>query len=176
MHIFDKCAGQPAIRQRFIHRLHFQADQFSSSVTNHYQSISFECPLYLLKVIVRGVNRVHIVWRIYCCVDIRNVKRCILMIYIHHAGFIQVSLESNSSLTVEVSTKVELSCVASGYQADMFMYQWRHDGNILINATDKALIIPSVADSDNGRYECAVTNHWGDVVTSNSTELVVTSM
>ena len=35
------------------------------------------------------------------------------MIYIHCAGFIQVLLESNSSLTVEVSTKVELSCVAS---------------------------------------------------------------
>ena len=87
-----------------------------------------------------------------------------------------MSLEPSSLLTVEVTTKVELSCVANGYQADMFMYQWTHDGNILNNVTDKTLVIPSVADSDSGIYECAVTNHWGDVITSNSTELAVTSM
>ena len=90
-------------------------------------------------------------------------------------GFIQVSIKPSDSVTVEVSTERQFNCVANGYQADMFMYQWRLNGTDISDATDKTLVILSVAESDGGRYECTVTNHWGDMITSNTTELIVTS-
>ena len=94
---------------------------------------------------------------------------------VHFAGFIQVSIEPSNLVTVEVSTEGRLNCVANGYQADMFMYQWRLNGVDINDATDKTLVISSVAESDGGRYECIVTNHWGDMLTSNTTELILAS-
>ena len=92
----------------------------------------------------------------------------------HFAGLIQVSIEPSDSVAVEVSTEGRLNCVANGYQADMFMYQWRLNGTDINDATDKTLVISSATESDGGRYECTVTNHWGETA-SNSTELIVTS-
>ena len=92
----------------------------------------------------------------------------------HFAGFIQVSIEQSDSVAVEVSTEGRLNCVANGYQADMFMYQWRLNGTDINDATDKTLVISSATESNGGRYECTVTNHW-DETASNSTQLIVTS-
>ena len=93
----------------------------------------------------------------------------------HFAGLIQVSIEPSDSVAVEVSTEGRLNCVANGYQADMFMYQWRLNGTDINDATDKTLVISSATESDGGRYDCTVTNHWGETITSDSTELLVTS-
>ena len=78
-------------------------------------------------------------------------------------------------MTVEASTEGRLNCVANGYQADMFMYQWRLNGVGINDATNKTLVISSVIESDEGMYECTVTNHWGDMITSNTTQLIITS-
>ena len=78
-------------------------------------------------------------------------------------------------MVVEITTEGQLNCVANGYQAEMFMYQWRLNGTDISDATDKTLVISSTTESDRGRYECTVTNHWGEMITSDSTELIVTS-
>ena len=89
-------------------------------------------------------------------------------------GFIEVTVEPNDMLAVEVCTEAQIKCTANGYQEDMFMYQWKLNGSDIIGATGKTLIISSVNYNDSGTYECAVTNHWGDMMISEGTELSVT--
>ena len=67
-------------------------------------------------------------------------------------------------------------CRASGYQSDMFSYQWRINQTDIDGATSSSYIIPSVNESEHGTYECVVTNHWNEMEVSAPVQLNVTSM
>ena len=95
---------------------------------------------------------------------------------VYFVGFIEVAVEPSDSdmLSVEVGNEAQLKCSASGYQEDMFMYQWKRNGSDINGATVKTLIILSVNYNDSGMYECTVTNHWDDMITSEQIQLTVT--
>ena len=89
-------------------------------------------------------------------------------------GDIQVTIEQ-SDLSAEVTTAVQLTCRADGYQSDMFSYQWRLNQDDINGATDNTYIISSVNETNRGRYQCVVTNHWNEEDTSDPVQLNVTS-
>ena len=89
-------------------------------------------------------------------------------------GDIEVTIEQ-SDLSVEVTTRVEFTCKADGYQSDMFTYQWALSNTSIDNATSENYTIPSVSEDDRGMYKCVVTNHWNEEVTSSPLQLNVTS-
>ena len=103
---------------------------------------------------------------------------CIVATYacVHFVGFIEVAevAVEPSDMSVEVGNEVQLKCSASGYQGDMFMYQWKHNGSNINGATDKTLIISSVNYINSGMYKCTVTNHWDDMMNSKQIQLTVT--
>jgi len=94
---------------------------------------------------------------------------------VHFIGVIEVSVEPNDLTVVEVGTVIHFNCMADGYQASMFTYQWKMNGSNILGATNKSLIISSTSNTESGMYQCCVTNHWGEMETSNTTELIVTS-
>ena len=89
-------------------------------------------------------------------------------------GDIEVAIEQ-SDLSVEVTTRVELTCKADGYQSDMFTYQWTLNNTNIDNATSEGYTILSVSEDDRGIYKCVVTNHWNEKATSSPLQLNVTS-
>ena len=101
---------------------------------------------------------------------------CIVATYacVHFVGFIEVAVEPSDMLSVEVGNEAQLKCSANVYQEDMFMYQWKQNGSDISGATNKTLIISSVNYNDSGMYECTVTNHWGDMMTSEQILFTVT--
>ena len=90
-------------------------------------------------------------------------------------GFIEVTVDQ-SHQSAEVTTEVTFTCNASGYQSDMFSYQWRLDQTDINGATSGNYIIPSVNESDQGMYDCVVTNHWSEIKVSAPVQLNITSM
>ena len=65
---------------------------------------------------------------------------------------------------------VSFAVIAAG---DNLMYQWQKDGaNITAGANSAAYIIPSVAESDEGEYQCIVSNDAGNT-TSDVAQLTV---
>ena len=95
--------------------------------------------------------------------------------YVHWVGFIEATIKQ-SHQSAEVTTKVTFTCMASGYQSDMFSYQWRINQTDIDGATSSSYIIPSVNESEHGTYECVVTNHWNEMEVSAPVQLNVTSM
>ena len=89
-------------------------------------------------------------------------------------GSIEVTIEQ-SDLSVEVTTGVQLTCKADGYQSDMFTYQWTLNNTNIDGATSENYTIPSASEDDRGMYKCVVTNHWNEMATSSPLQLNVTS-
>ena len=85
-----------------------------------------------------------------------------------------MTVEPSDMLSVEVGNEVQLQCLANGYQDNLFMYQWKLNGSDISGATDKTLGISSANYNDSGMYECAVTNPWDDMITSEQIRLTVT--
>ena len=104
------------------------------------------------------------------CYDLYNNH----IIYVF-VGDIQVTIEQ-SDLSAEVTTTVQFTCKADGYQSSVFSYQWRLNQDDIDGANDKTYVIPSVNETDRGKYECVVTNHWNGEDTSDPVQLNVTSM
>ena len=80
-----------------------------------------------------------------------------------------------SSLSVEVTHNTTLTTTVSGVGVENFMYQWRHNGTIIVDEINDTLIITDVMTNDTGEYECIVTNEYGDSDVS-SAPLTVTGM
>ena len=68
--------------------------------------------------------------------------------------------------SVEVTHTAMFTTTVSGVGVENFMYQWRHNGTIIIGETGDTLMITNVMESDSGDYECIVTNQYGDVATA----------
>ena len=88
-----------------------------------------------------------------------------------------------TDLLIGRGRSAEFTAVASGISTNEsnFMYQWKkRDSNNLSNIVPGAnramLIIPSVAESDEGQYYCIVTNEWGRSVESDNVSLAVFGM
>ena len=90
-------------------------------------------------------------------------------------GFIEVTVDQ-SHQSAEVTTEVTFTCNASGYQSDMFTYQWRLDQTDINGAISRNYVIRSVSESDQGMYDCVVTNHWSEMKVSAPVQLNITSM
>jgi len=81
-----------------------------------------------------------------------------------------------SSQSIEVTHTAMFTTTVSGVGVENFMYQWRHNGTIIISEeTGDTLMITNVMESDSGDYECIVTNEYGDNDRSNVVVLMVTS-
>ena len=90
-------------------------------------------------------------------------------------GFIQVTIDQ-SHQSAEVTTEVTFTCNASGYKSENFTYQWRLGQTDINGATSSNYIIPSVNESDQGMFDCVVTNHWSEMKLSAPVQLNITSM
>ena len=78
--------------------------------------------------------------------------------------------QPTSHLSVVPGQSVSFAVIATGYN---LMYQWQKDGvNITTGANSTAYIIQIVTDSDEGEYQCVVSN-VADMVTSNAAILTV---
>jgi hypothetical protein len=60
-----------------------------------------------------------------------------------------------------------------GANGPLLRYQWRFEGNILIGATNRDMVIDHVLSSDEGNYSVDVINDSGSVGSSNATLTVV---
>ena len=73
-------------------------------------------------------------------------------------------------LSVIPGQTISFAVIATG---DNLMYQWQKDGvNITEGASEAAYIIQSVTESDEGEYQCVVSNPAG-MATSNTAQLTV---
>ena len=80
-----------------------------------------------------------------------------------------------SSQSVEVTLTATFTTMVTGVGSDDFSYQWRHNGAIISGETEDTLMITNVMESNSGKYECIVTNQFGDTNTSPVVMLIVTS-
>ena len=80
-----------------------------------------------------------------------------------------------SSQSVEVTLTATFTAMVTGVGSDDFIYQWRHNGTIIIGETEDTLMITNVMESDSGEYECIVTNQFGDTDISRVVTLMVIS-
>ena len=77
------------------------------------------------------------------------------------------------SQSVEVTDSVKFTTTVSGVGKDKFSYQWKHNGVNIKGEIKGTLTFDDVTKNHSGRYQCFVTNQFGD--NDNSTgELVVT--
>ena len=76
-----------------------------------------------------------------------------------------------SNQSIEVTHTAMFTTTVSGVGVENFMYQWRHNGTIITGGTGDTLIITNVMESDSGKYECVVTNEYGNQVFSNKAYL-----
>ena len=106
------------------------------------------------------------------CIDFICPKHYVNFICI---GFIQATVEQ-SHQSAEVTTEVTFTCNASGYKSENFTYQWRLDQTDINGATSGNYTISSVSESDQGMYDCVVTNHWSEMKVSAPIQLNITSM
>ena len=79
------------------------------------------------------------------------------------------------SQSVEVTHSATFTTMVTGMGSNNFTYQWRHNGLIISGETEDTLIITDVMESNNGHYECIVTNQFGYTNVSNVVVLTVTS-
>ena len=80
-----------------------------------------------------------------------------------------------SSQSVEVTHTAIFTTTVSGVGVENFTYQWRHNGTNITGKTGDTLMITNVMETDNGDYECIVTNQYGDSDKSDVVILMVTS-
>ena len=78
-----------------------------------------------------------------------------------------------SSQSVEVTHNATFTTTVTGVGSNNFTYQWRRNGTIISEETEDTLIITNVMESDNGDYDCIVTNKFGDNISSNVVVLMV---
>ena len=90
------------------------------------------------------------------------------------AGLPEVTVTPFSQ-SVEVTHTAMFTATVSGVGVENFVYQWRHNGTIIIGETGDTLMITNVMESDSGDYECIVSNQYGDSNQSDVAVLVVTS-
>ena len=81
----------------------------------------------------------------------------------------------SSSQIVEVTHNVTFTTMVTGMRSNIFIYEWSHNGTIINGKTSDTLMITDVMESDNGHYECMVTNQFGHTNVSNTVMLTVTS-
>jgi len=67
-----------------------------------------------------------------------------------------------SSQSIEVTHNATFTTTVSGVRVEYFMYQWRHNGTLMVDEISDTLIITDVMTSDAGEYNCIVTNEFED--------------
>ena len=80
-----------------------------------------------------------------------------------------------SSQSVEVTQNATFTTMVTGTESIKLFFQWRHNGAIINGETGDTLMIANVMESNNGHYECIVTNQFGYTNVSNVVVLIVTS-
>ena len=80
-----------------------------------------------------------------------------------------------SSQSVEVTHNATFATMITGVHSSKIFFQWRHNGTIISGETGDTLIVINVMESNNGYYECIVTNQFGYTNVSNVVVLIVTS-
>ena len=102
----------------------------------------------------------------------------IVSIFIHFVVD-QLSVEVTSKRVIfHVGETAWLVATASGINKNNFKYQWKRSDNKrlphkAIGNNGAILIIPRLAESDEGQYYCVVTNEWGRSVESNKFTLTI---
>jgi len=77
------------------------------------------------------------------------------------------------SQSVEITKSAKFTIKLSGVEKEKLSYQWRHNEKIINEQTFKSLTLSSVTEYDQGRYDCVVSNEYGNEVVSTSAELLV---
>ena len=80
-----------------------------------------------------------------------------------------LDVQPASQLLIVPGQPANFTVTATG---DNLSYQWQKDGADISGATSATYTISSVMESDEGEYQCLVSNTAG-VVTSNATSLTV---
>ena len=80
-----------------------------------------------------------------------------------------------SNQSVEVTHNATFTTMITGVHSKKLFFQWRHNGTIISGETGDTLIVVNVMESNNGHYECIVTNQFGYTNVSNVVVLIVTS-
>lgn len=102
------------------------------------------------------------------------MARCRVLLY---AGSLRAVVEPHN-LTVEATTSVNLSCIASGYEVDSLRYAWEViqireeiEPSRLHNATSSHLLLNNITTS--AAYRCVVTSDIGTTAISEFSYITV---
>lgn len=81
-----------------------------------------------------------------------------------------INSHPKSQLLIVPGESVSFTVNATGYSNTLdslkynLMYQWQKDGNNIPGADSNVYTISSVAESDEGEYQCVVSNFAGTVI------------
>ena len=78
------------------------------------------------------------------------------MILKHFTDMESIEVTANAT-EIKSGDSVRISCKVVG-EPNVFVYQWRKDGKILITEKSKDLLIQGVTKTETGFYECFAAN------------------
>ena len=96
------------------------------------------------------------------------------MLFLHSYNFtVRPQILTNlSDITIFIGESAQLTCRAFGTD---IVYRWMKDGMMVSSANSNILRIINIMESDEGMYECVVSNSndKGDTVKSNAASITV---